>query len=181
MFKTGIAVSLKLVYRDGTVEEGLRRGRPRANWVEQCAAQACRWVQELPSLPFSRHCKFLFAFVESFTGWLYVVHIGVGSWGCQRAGNTSYRPATVFTHTQSKLTVSVLGRMACRCIKIILSSEEIAASVLGLVRRTRIGSGHSWPGWSSACRLDELSPQFLRHIKEFKSVSSPVPSTPRVC
>ena len=42
------------VYRDGIAGEGLRRGRPKAHWAEQCAAQACRWVRELPNPPFSR-------------------------------------------------------------------------------------------------------------------------------
>ena len=52
----------------------------------------------------------------NFQGWLYVVHFGVGSWGCQHAGNTSNRTVTVRTH--SDLTVSVLRRLECRCIRL---------------------------------------------------------------
>ena len=103
------------VYRGGVAGEGLRRGRPRLHWVEQCAAQACRWVQELPNPLFPGTPIFLLHLL-SFTGSLYVVHFGVGSWGTQRAGNTPNRPATAFSHRL--YTVRVLRRLACRCIRL---------------------------------------------------------------
>ena len=109
------------VYRGGVVGEGLRRGQPRIHWVEQCAAQACHWIQQLPDPPRSRPPNSLLH-LSNFTGWLYAVHVGVGSWGCQRAGNTSNRPVTV--HTHSELTASVLRRLKCRCNRLPKSKNK---------------------------------------------------------
>ena len=35
------------IYRSGTPGDGLRRGRPRIHWAEQCATLAWHWLQEL--------------------------------------------------------------------------------------------------------------------------------------
>ena len=68
-----------------------------------------------PEPPISRHPLFLLHLLN-FTGWLYVVHCGVGSRGCQRAGNTSNRPATTVSHRP--YTVRVLRRLMCRCTRL---------------------------------------------------------------
>ena len=61
VFTQGLLFTKAFVFRGRVAGEGFRRGR---HWVEQCAVQACHWVQELPSPPISKHPKFPFAFVE---------------------------------------------------------------------------------------------------------------------
>ena len=48
-FERNCCFTTAFVYRGGVTGEGLRRGRPRKHWAEQCAAQACHWLQELPN------------------------------------------------------------------------------------------------------------------------------------
>ena len=38
-------------YRGGEVGGGLRSGRPRTHWAEQCAALSWHWLQDLPNPP----------------------------------------------------------------------------------------------------------------------------------
>ena len=53
-----------LLYRGGVVGSGIRRGRPRIHWAEQCAIQAWHWLQDLPNPSMQRHPKFPFVFVQ---------------------------------------------------------------------------------------------------------------------
>ena len=52
------------MYRSGTPGDGLRRGRPRTHWAEQCAVLAWHWLQELDPHPTQAHPVFPFAYVH---------------------------------------------------------------------------------------------------------------------
>ena len=52
------------IYRSGTPGDGLRRGRPRIHWAEQCAVLVWHWLQELDPHPTQAHPTFPFAYVH---------------------------------------------------------------------------------------------------------------------
>ena len=65
-------------YRGGEVGGGLRRGRPRTHWAEQCATLSWHWLQDLPNPPNLPKPPNFRMHGFNFTGWLSVDNFGAG-------------------------------------------------------------------------------------------------------